>query len=424
MMKKFASFLAVFLLAGVSAAFADEGKLVAAVGDIFSVRDGKEARLQRGAAVRAGDLIRVGVDSSAQIRMNDDSIVALAPNTQFKIEEYKFSADKPAEGRAIFSLLKGALRTVTGMIGREARENYAVKAGTVATIGIRGTHYRLRLCDEDCAADSPSAANGLYGGVTEGRIGVTNDSGTDDFGADEFFFVADAASRPLRLPGPPDLLIDRAKFLAKMKGDGASTVASAPTFDSASTLPAVPASAALNNLSNLTLQQLRPAELSASPSQLAHVAPIVDSGGGGFTNIGGSGTIRGQIVWMTNADIDLHMLAPTGGVVNFTNPTLSLGAATAQLDHDNLGSVIDIAPDKRVENITVTGTQIPTGLYTFSAHSYSGNNGGLPTTVQVITTGNGGVTSGGGTTTLTSGQTSGSYVVDYKPGVAPVYSTR
>ncbi len=203
MITKITGLLVVLFAAGVMTAHADEGKLITVVGTVSMVRDGQEVKLERGAVVRTGDLLKVAAESYAQLRMSDQSIVALSPVTEFKINEYRFSAEKPAEGRALFSLLKGAFRTVTGLIGRQARENYSVSAGVVATIGIRGTHYRLRLCDGDCSGEGSAPVKGLYGGVSEGRIGVTNSSGTDEFGADEYFFVADAASRPERLPGPP-----------------------------------------------------------------------------------------------------------------------------------------------------------------------------------------------------------------------------
>lgn len=406
-------------------AWADEGKVLTSVGPVSVVRDGQESRLHRGEVVRTGDLIKVADDGAAQIRMSDESIIALSPRTEFKITEYKFARENPQEGKALFALIKGAFRTVTGIIGRQARENYAVKAGVVATIGIRGTHYRLRVCESDCGGEGAAPANGLYGGVTEGRIGVANENGTEEFGADEYFYVADAASRPERLPGPPDLLIDRANFLAKLKREGAQATSTGEAATAPPTLELTAVSApplgSMAALSNLTQQQFRPTEFTVTPTQLAHVTPIDTSG---FINVGNSGEIRGQIVWLTNADIDLHMQPAIGGNVYYGNRTVAIGAnATASLDHDNLGGTIDIAPDKRVENIVVTGSQIPAGNYTFYAHSFSGNNNGQPTTVQVRVTGNGNATSLTDTATLSSGQSSSNYIVNYQGTTqAPTYS--
>lgn len=422
-MNKFSGFLLGGFAVFAHLAVADEGKVLTTAGPVSVVRDGKEFRLNRGEMVRTGDLIKVAEDGSAQIRMSDESIIALSPRTEFKITEYKFARENPAEGKALFALIKGAFRTVTGIIGKQARENYAVKAGAVATVGIRGTHYRLRVCESDCGGEGAAPANGLYGGVTEGRIGVANESGTEEFGADEYFYVADAASRAERLPGPPDLLIDRATFLAKLKREGspapsAGVAATAPLELATASSPALGSMAAL---SNLTQQQFRPTEFSVTPTTLAHVAPIDTSG---FINVGSSGEIRGQIVWLTNADIDLHMQPAIGSNVFYGNPRVEIGAnATAKLDHDNLGGVIDIAPNQRAENIVVTGSQIPVGNYIFSAHSFSGNNNGLPTSVQVRVTGNGNATSLTDSVTLSSGQSSSNYIVNYQGTTqAPTYS--
>lgn len=420
-----------FLLVS-TAAYANEGKLIASVGTVAVVRDGQEAKLERGGIVRTGDFVKVATDSAAQIRMSDQSIIALGQSTEFRIGEYAFSAENPSEGRAAFSLVKGALRTITGLIGQHARDRYAVKAGSVATIGIRGTHYRLRLCDNDCASEGGvPPANGLYGGVTEGLIGVTNDTGTDEFGPGEYFYVADAATRPERLSGYPGQLMDeQAGFIARAGGSGTTTVATeAPTLGRDQAAAAVlmhqtASTMAADALSGLVLGQFRPAEFASSPSQLAHVSPIVPGAGDGFVNVGGTGDIRGQIVWMTNADIDLHLLTPGASHIYYGNSTVTLtGGAVARLDHDNLGGVIDVAPDKRVENIVVNGTQFPVGQYAFYAHSYSGNNNGLPTVVQIRVTGNANATSLTDSATLSSGQNSSNYLVNIGGGgVAPTYS--
>lgn len=416
-----------------SAAFANEGKLISLVGSVSLVRDGQETRLERGGVVRAGDLVKVAVSSAAQLRMSDQSIIALGQSTEFRISDYTFNADKPAEARASFSLLKGAFRTVTGMIGQHARDNYTVKAGVVATIGIRGTHYRLRLCNQDCADEKgASPADGLYGGVSEGLIGVTNESGMDEFGPGEYFYVADAKTRPERLFGMPGQLTDeQAGFLvtAAVKGGMAATTVDMPVFArdkavSALLMSQQAMSTAADTMSGLTQGQFRPAEFPSTPSQLAHVSPLPGPNESGFLDIGGTGSVRGQIVWLTNADIDLHLLTPDASHVYFGNRTVTLqGGATAQLDHDNLGEVIDASPDKRIENIVVNGTQIPTGQYTFYAHSFTGNNGGLPTTVQIRVTGDGNITSLGNTTTLNSGQYSSNYIVNINgASAAPTYT--
>jgi FecR protein len=137
-------------------------------------------------------------------------------------------------------------------------------------------------------------------------------------------------------------------------------------------------------------------------------------GGGGFVPVGGTGVIRGQLVWTTSADLDLHLTLPDEQQVYFANRmvTFNNGKATATLDHDNLGGVIDAPPNKRVENIAVTGTP-SNGSYTFFVNSFnpSSPNASDPFTLRI----------GSGTHTqtlsgsLTGGQNSAPLVLVFPP---------
>src|SRR2546426_3183013 len=210
----------IILLGLVSApglASAQAGRFLLAVGDVVVARGPAELRAATGTPVQSGDTIRVGPASNAQIRMTDESIVGLRPGTVFRIDAYEYSGQ--AEPRSIFSLLKGGFRTVTGAIGRlHNRERYAVRTPT-ATIGIRGTHYTVVHCDNDCGgADRGSIANGTYGGVTDGRIEVVNQTGEHEFAANAFFYVASAGTAPQNLIAPPNFLYDRLEGQARSRG--------------------------------------------------------------------------------------------------------------------------------------------------------------------------------------------------------------
>src|SRR3989442_7604928 len=198
-------------------ALAQAGRFLLAVGDVAVARGQAELRAATGTPVQSGDTIRVGPASNAQIRMTDESIVGLRPGTVFRIDAYEYSGQ--AEARSIFSLLKGGFRTVTGAIGRlHSRERYAVRTPT-ATIGIRGTHYTVVHCDNDCGADRGSISNGTYGGVTDGRIEVVNQTGEHEFAANTFFYVASAGTAPQNLIAPPNFLYDRLEGQARSRGN-------------------------------------------------------------------------------------------------------------------------------------------------------------------------------------------------------------
>jgi hypothetical protein len=208
------------LLSAPGLALAQAGRFLLAVGDVVVARGQAEIRAATGTPVRSGDTIRVGPVSNAQIRLADESIVGLRPGTVFRLDEFSYSGQGDGSERSLFTLLKGGFRTVTGAIGRlHSRERYAVRTPT-ATIGIRGTHYTVVHCDNDCGgADRGSIANGTYGGVTDGRIEVVNQTGEHEFAANTFFYVATASTAPQNLIAPPNFLYDRLEGQARSRGN-------------------------------------------------------------------------------------------------------------------------------------------------------------------------------------------------------------
>lgn len=182
-------------------------RVLVSAGDNAVVRAGKKLPLKSGDEVLAGDTLHIGAASNAQLRFTDSSIVALRPNTVFRVEQYRFKANA-AEDESIFSLLKGGLRTLTGLIGKANEKNYQVKTPN-ATIGIRGTHYALLLCEGDCRRDDGSLAeNGLYGHTVDGRIVVDNGGGEETFGRNVYFFAAGDKRPAQGLVAPPPFLAD------------------------------------------------------------------------------------------------------------------------------------------------------------------------------------------------------------------------
>lgn len=207
---------------GCSVGYAEPiGRVLVAVGDTTALRNGMPVKLTRGSEVQSGDTLRVGESSNMQVRFNDEGVTALRSNSVFRIDDYKFE-EKTNVGKSFFSLLKGGMRSITGLIGKFNRDNYAVKAQT-ATIGIRGTHFVLAQCSNDCFnKDGSKAENGLFGGVTDGRIAVSNQAGEHEFGKNEFFHVPSSDALPKPLLAPPSFLRDQLEGQAKGKKDEVS----------------------------------------------------------------------------------------------------------------------------------------------------------------------------------------------------------
>ncbi len=214
------------LVLGSAAAHAEMiGRVLVAVGDTAALRNGVEVKLARGDGIQSGDTLRVGETSNMQVRFTDESIMALRSNSALRIDDYKFESEKN-QGKSFFSLVKGGMRSITGLIGKFNRDNYAVKTAT-ATVGIRGTNFALAQCSNDCFnKDGSKAENGLFGGVTDGRISVNNQAGEKEFGKNEFFHVSAPDSSPKPLLTPPSFLRDQLEGRAKSK-EGKTVVAKA-----------------------------------------------------------------------------------------------------------------------------------------------------------------------------------------------------
>ena len=157
------------------AAEAASGSFTFVTGDVAVTKvNGQRLTAARGVEVDPGDLIATGASGMAQLTMIDKARLSLRPNTQFRIEQYQRSADS-AEG-AVLNLLRGTLRTFTGLIAAQNREKFVMKT-RVATVGIRGSGNILYACSgREC---DESVASGATGDVAvnhtiEGSHAVTN----------------------------------------------------------------------------------------------------------------------------------------------------------------------------------------------------------------------------------------------------------
>jgi hypothetical protein len=174
---------------------ADSAGTVTQLAGVLTVRkvDGVVKILGLQSAVDSGDLLSTGGNSYANVKFSDGGSMTMRPNTQLRIDDYKFQQSKPQEDNAFFRLLKGGLRAVTGLVGkRNGLANYQVATPT-ATIGIRGTDWGALYCQDDCGDyttnDGKTPSNGLYVDVTSGKIIVTNGAGAQEFTPGQFGFV-------------------------------------------------------------------------------------------------------------------------------------------------------------------------------------------------------------------------------------------
>ncbi len=101
---------------------------------------------EKNTKLNAGDTIATK-EGRVQLTLIDGGKVSLQPNTIYRINKYEFSGKEDGSEFAFTELLKGGLRTVSGLIGHKNRDRYQLKTA-VATIGIRGTEFTVNYNDE------------------------------------------------------------------------------------------------------------------------------------------------------------------------------------------------------------------------------------------------------------------------------------
>ena len=114
--------------------------------------DGSSARLiAKNTSIQRGEVIKTGPKSFTILKLHDGTRMTVRPNSSFSVEE--FNPKKDSTASALLRLFKGGLRTITGFISKQNPNGYRMRT-SVATIGIRGTEFDARICQDDCAEEN------------------------------------------------------------------------------------------------------------------------------------------------------------------------------------------------------------------------------------------------------------------------------
>lgn len=176
--------------------------------------DGSVRILSQKSEVNPGDVLTTQRDSYAQINFTDGSAATMRPNSTMKLEAYSFNKEAPQSDGLFMRLLKGGLRTVTGLIGKRGNQD-AYKIGTsTATIGIRGSSGDTVACSTDCGSLDP----GTYHTTYTGAYIMQNQGGEQLVGEGQFGFAIDPNKPPVLLPGDPGLNLSQLPFTLGITG--------------------------------------------------------------------------------------------------------------------------------------------------------------------------------------------------------------
>jgi hypothetical protein len=178
------------IVAAISAAFpaatfaAPAGRVDFTVGNVtVKGSNGQSRTLAKGAQIEQGDTISTN-NGRAQLRFTDGAYVSLQPESEFRIDQYRFDGKQDGNEKGFFSLVKGGLRTITGLVGRTNKGAYQVTT-SVATIGIRGTEYTIQY------------GQSIVGTVGEGEINVCNGAGCLNVTNGESYYVQAQEIKPV-----------------------------------------------------------------------------------------------------------------------------------------------------------------------------------------------------------------------------------
>jgi hypothetical protein len=165
--------------------------------------DGSVRILSQKSQIENGDTVNTERDSYAQIKFSDGAQLTLKPNTSVKIQEFRFAAERPRDDAFLYSLVRGGLRAVTGIVGKRSKEKYQLETAT-ATVGIRGTTLSADDCVSSRAGECARLDSAVYIGVADGEVIVRNGQGQLGLAAGQFGLVA-PNQRPLFLSSDPGL---------------------------------------------------------------------------------------------------------------------------------------------------------------------------------------------------------------------------
>ena len=187
--------------------------------------DGSTRFLSVKSGINEGDTLVTAQGTYVRMKFADGAETVLRPDSQMKIDTYKFDDKRPENDNVLVSLLKGGMRSVTGILGRRSRDKVLVSAPS-ATIGIRGTHFGMLLCQNDCGSiPTPRGGpppNGLHVDVLDGAVTVRNNAGQQVLNAGQFGYVASATTAPVQVPPQQGIQVTMPVAISRNAGTGAT----------------------------------------------------------------------------------------------------------------------------------------------------------------------------------------------------------
>ena len=185
--------------------------------------DGSTRFMSVKSGINEGDTLLTAQGTYARMKFADGAETVLRPDSQLKVDSYKYDETRPEGDNVLISLLKGGMRSVTGLLGKRNREKVLVNAPN-ATIGIRGTHFGMLVCQNDCGGiPTPRGGpppNGLHVDVLDGSVTMRNNAGQQVLNAGQFGYVRDSVTAPVQVPPQQGIQVTMPVAISRNAGTG------------------------------------------------------------------------------------------------------------------------------------------------------------------------------------------------------------
>jgi len=138
---------------------------------------GQPQKLAKGLTVPNNATVTTGDQSYAVLKFEDGTAVLLNEYTSFEVQDYSYNAKAPEKASAVFNLVRGSMRMVTGQAVSRNRDAFKVVT-PLATIWLYGSEFVAELF------------NPLFIQVVSGEVTVTNSAGAVIFSAGQAAVVS------------------------------------------------------------------------------------------------------------------------------------------------------------------------------------------------------------------------------------------
>jgi len=180
------------------------GEVILARGEAIAVGQDKKSRaLDVGDGVFVGDKIVTGEDGFVQLLMVDNARLDLRCYSIMVIEKYDLQSSRRS---SILKLLQGSVHKVSGEIGKAKGDVYEMKT-PVASVGVRGTEYALRVFQsKGCDGSVDTEDEGLYVKVLEGTVDVQNKAADTAVAKNDTLYIPQLDKAPVEKDIKPGVI--------------------------------------------------------------------------------------------------------------------------------------------------------------------------------------------------------------------------